>query len=112
MQWDSDLYSIEDSGGDDGYFLNHSCDSNLWFRDAFTLVARRDVEEKEELTLDYALFEADPTAVAIAECRCGSPRCRHRVAGMDWQLPEVQQAYADHFSPLLNRRIAERSVSG
>ena len=30
MQWDVDLFSIEDRGSDEGYFLNHSCDSNLW----------------------------------------------------------------------------------
>lgn len=38
MQWDIDLFSIEERGSDEGYFLNHSCDPNLWFKDAFTLI--------------------------------------------------------------------------
>jgi hypothetical protein len=32
MQWDDDLFSIEEKGADDGDFLNHSCDSNLGSR--------------------------------------------------------------------------------
>ena len=64
-QWDDDLYSIEDRGADDGYFLNHSCDSNLWFKGAFTLLARRGAEPGEELTIDYALFEADEAFRAL-----------------------------------------------
>lgn len=34
MQWDTDLFSIEEKGADD---LNHSCDSTLWPEGAFTL---------------------------------------------------------------------------
>jgi uncharacterized protein len=37
----------------DGGSLNHSCDSNLWMADEVTLVARRDIAEGEELTVDY-----------------------------------------------------------
>ncbi len=55
MQWDEDLFSVEDRGDDEGYFINHSCDSNLWMRRAFSLVARRDIEKGEELNADYVL---------------------------------------------------------
>ena len=64
-QWDDDPYSIEERGAGEGYFLNHSCDSNLWFEGAFTLVARRGAEPGEELTIDYALFEADEAFRAL-----------------------------------------------
>jgi uncharacterized protein len=52
-------YPVEAPAGAD-YCLNHCCDSNLWMRDAITLVTRDVVEEDEELTLDYALRETDP----------------------------------------------------
>jgi len=39
---------------------NHSCDSNLWMRDPFTLEARRDIAPGEEITVDYALQTALP----------------------------------------------------
>ncbi len=107
-QWDDDLYGIEDRGADEGYFLNHSCDSNLWFKDAFSLLARRGAEPGEELTIDYALFEADEAFRASWLCRCGTKNCRGIVSGRDWQLADVQARYVGHFSPLLEKRIARQ----
>jgi SET domain-containing protein len=82
---------------------NHSCDSNLWMRDAFTLEARRDIPPGDEVTVDYALL----TAVSDWEmtCRCASPNCRRRVRGDDWMRAELQDRYRGHFSPFLNQRI-------
>ncbi|MDP9282699.1 MAG: SET domain-containing protein-lysine N-methyltransferase [Chloroflexota bacterium] len=82
---------------------NHSCDSNLWMRDEFTLEARRDISTGEEVTVDYAL----QTAIADWKmaCDCGSPRCRKVVRGDDWMRPELQDRYRGHFSPFLNSRI-------
>jgi SET domain-containing protein len=111
MQWDDDLFSIEDKGADDGYFLNHSCDSNLGFRDAFTLVARREIEPGEEVTLDYVLFEADEAFVAEWPCTCGAAICRGTVTGQDWQRADLQARYSGCFSPLLEKRIA-RAIRG
>ena len=107
MQWDLQLFSIEDRGGDEGYFLNHSCDSNLWFKDAFTLKARRDIRPGDELTVDYALFEHEDGYVAIASCSCDSPGCRHTITGGDCRKQEVRERYSGHFSPLINRRMAD-----
>jgi SET domain-containing protein len=101
MQWDDDLYSVEEHGDDDSYFINHSCDPNIWMQDAYTLVARRDIQKGEEITADYALWEADANYVSKWECRCNSPRCRKRVTGEDWQSKELQERYNGHFSPLL-----------
>lgn len=84
---------------------NHSCDSNLWMRDEFTLEARRDITTGEEATIDYAM----QTSVADWEmaCNCGSPQCRKLVRGDDWMRPELQDRYRGHFSPFLNRRIED-----
>ena len=84
--------------------LNHSCDSNLWLRDAITLVTRDVIEEDEELTLDYALWETDPEWV-LAPCGCGSPLCRGKVTGADWRLAELQERYGERFSPVIGQRI-------
>ncbi len=106
MQLDDDLYSIEERGSDDTYFMNHSCDPSVWMSSAVTLVARRDILPGEELTVDYALFEADEGFVAAWECGCRSPRCRSLITGVDWTNPELQERYQGHFSPLINKRIA------
>lgn len=88
-----------------GGSLNHSCDSNLWMADEVTLVARRDIAVNDELTIDYALFTAQPDWKLEHPCKCGAPVCRQTVTGNDWRLPDVQQRYFPHFSPFLNRRI-------
>lgn len=110
MQWDDELFSIEARGGDPGYFLNHSCDPTLWFGDAVTLRASREVPTGEELTLDYALFQEHEEFVAPWRCRCGTTRCRGVVTGRDSMLPDLQSRYAGFFTPLLNKRIAARST--
>ena len=84
-------------------FGNHSCDSNLWMADEVTVVARRRIEAGEEVTVDYALHTADtPWSMA---CRCVAPACRGVVTSDDWRRRDVQERYAGHFSPFLNRRI-------
>jgi hypothetical protein len=82
---------------------NHSCDSNLWMRDEYTLEARRDIASGEEVTVDYALQTSIPEWEMA--CQCGSPLCRKVLHGDDWMRPELQARYRGHFSPFLNRRI-------
>ena len=89
MELDDGLYSVEEPGEDPTYFMNHSCDPNIWMADAITLVARRGIVPDEELTADYAVFEASEDFTSDWECLCGSLSCRQRVTGRDWRLPEV-----------------------
>lgn len=105
MQWDDNLFSVENRGDDIGYFINHSCDSNTWMKDAFTLVAKTDIEIGSEITADYSLWEANENYISKWGCKCGASVCRKRVTGKDWMLPEIQARYKNHFSPLLNKRI-------
>ncbi len=105
MQFDDDLFTIEDRGDDLGYFINHSCDSNIWMSDISTLIAKRDIKIGEELTVDYALFEADENHISKWECKCGASVCRKRITGKDYRLPELQERYKDHFLPFINKKI-------
>ena len=91
---------------DDGptNFGNHSRDSNLWMDDAVTVSARRDIAPGDGLTIDYALQTADLSW--SMRCTCGSPVCCVSITNEDWHRPELQQRYAGHFSPFINRRIA------
>ncbi len=104
---DDDLYLADpaDAAPQPDYPLNHACDPNLWLQDAVTLVARRAIAPGEELTADYALWLDDPTWV-LQPCRCGSALCRGRITALDWRLPALQQRYRGHFTPWLNRKIA------
>jgi hypothetical protein len=111
MQWDENLFTSEERGDDETYFINHSCDSNTWMKDAFTLTACREIFCNEEITIDYALFEADENYVSKWKCSCGSNDCRGQVTGKDWQQPNLQKKYHGHFSPLINKRITDNLVS-
>ncbi len=87
---------------DPSQFGNHACDPNLWMSDAVTIVARRPINQDEELTIDYALMTVVPWQM---ECHCSAPACRTTITGDDWQSPELQSRYQDHFSPFINERI-------
>lgn len=109
MQWDDDLFSIENIGDDVGYFINHSCNSNTWMADAYTLVAKKDIKAGEEINADYSLWEANEDYVSKWECKCGFLDCRRRITGKDWRSQILQEKYRDHFSPLINKRIKNLS---
>ncbi len=105
MHWDDDLFSVENRGDDDTYFINHSCDPNVWMHDAFIVMARRDIQPGEEIVADYALFEGDKGFVGKWACRCASPKCRKIITGRDWERADLRREYRGHFSPLINKRI-------
>ena len=108
---DADLYLADplDALLADEYPLNHSCDPNAWMRDAITLIARQSIVADEEVTADYALwlFEQE---WKLDPCLCGSSLCRGRVTDRDWKLPDLQNRYAGHFTPYLNRLIKNLST--
>lgn len=106
MHLDVDLYSVETRGEDPSYFMNHSCDPNVWMKDATALVSRRAISPGEELTADYALWEGEDF-VSAWECHCGSVLCRHKITGQDWKIQGLQEKYKGHFSPLINKFIAQ-----
>ena len=89
--------------------VNHSCDPNLGWSDAQTLVAVRDIAAGEELTVDYATAIDDPAFVMM--CHCGTLRCRQVVEGTDWQIPQLQRRYAGRWAPALQTRV-ERGGGG
>jgi hypothetical protein len=92
-----------DEPTEDSEFMNHSCNPNLWMKDAVTLEARRNIRKGEELTADYVMWADDYESEW--DCKCGTKYCRQRISGKDWQLPELQKRYKGHFSPFINKRI-------
>jgi hypothetical protein len=91
------------------FFENHSCDPTTWFVDDITMTARRDIQPGEEITYDYSTTESyiDPEMETVV-CRCGSPLCRGRMVGDDWQRPELQERYSTHWMSYLSAKILSR----
>jgi len=94
-------------------YQNHSCDPNTWWYDDFTLIARRDIKESDEVTFDYGTCESIPNP-EMPQCFCGSPLCRGEVRVDDYLRPELQERYGNHFvSYLLERqRKAKEEATG
>jgi len=89
--------------GQPNHYGNQSCDPNLWWAGAYTLVARQPIAAGDEVTSDYA------TSTGLADfamaCSCRSSLCRGIVTGDDWRRPELQALYGDHWIPALLDRI-------
>jgi len=102
IQVEDDLYLVSFNEGHADW-VNHSCDPNAWLVGQITLYARRDIQAGEEICFDYATSDSLP--LTDFDCACGSPMCRGRFTGDDWKLPELQERYAGHFMPYLQRKI-------
>lgn len=72
-----------------------------------TVVARRALGAGDEITGDYALWEAEED-YRVEVCTCGTAACRGVVRGTDWQRPELQKRYAGHFLPYIEQRFRQR----
>jgi SET domain-containing protein len=81
------------------HFGNHSCNPTTWIGGPYELVARRDLEAGEELTLDYGTISGAPGFVMA--CRCGSALCRGEVTSDDWRRPELRARYGARWVPAL-----------
>jgi uncharacterized protein len=95
---------------DDAQYMNHSCDPVTWWRDDFTMIARRDVQPGEEITYDYATTELNVPMDMI--CQCGSVLCRGRVTNQDYRRPEWQARFGNHLPTHVRNAIARAKRGG
>jgi len=87
---------------DTAIFINHSCDPNIGMDGQISYVAMRNIQEGEELCLDYAM--AMTTAYKL-HCNCGSAKCRKLISGEDWKLKELQNRYDKYFAWFIYKKI-------
>ena len=83
--------------------LNHSCDPNVILdTENLKMIARRNIEEGEELSFFYPATEWEMDAPFI--CLCGASNCIHVVAGARFlPLSTLESHY-------LNRHIREMMI--
>jgi len=89
-------------------YLNHSCDPTAWLADEVTLVARRPIKAGEEITTEFATWYDYEPGGSYSEnwsCKCGSHLCRKALSEQDWRREDLQERFAGHFSPFLEKRI-------
>ena len=91
-----------------GSQINHSCQPNLIVQGHNTWLTRRNIEQDEELTMDYSTF-TDQDKLVIEKCSCRSSRCRSQIRLDDWKKASLQEFYGDHFSPDILEKINRNS---
>ena len=64
-------------------FVNHSCSPNLGFDISGNIVAIRDIQQEDELTIDYGTFVVNFDQDFI--CNCKSSNCRKVIKKDDWK---------------------------
>jgi SET domain-containing protein len=80
-------------------FLNHSCAPNVGIRGQIVFVAMRAIRAGEELTIDYAMFGANPKPM---RCKCNAASCRGLVTAADWRRKDLRQKYRGYFAAHLS----------
>lgn len=93
--------SHSDERKDTGLF-NHSCNPNVGFLDSIRIVAIRNINVGEELTMDYATWS---NHLKPFRCNCGSKNCRRVIRPDDWKKKDLQKKYGQYFSPYLKEKI-------
>ncbi len=69
----NDVYILWDTKPEEWAPQNHSCSPNTIYH-GLNVIACKDIEKFEELTLDYASFLDEQMEAFV--CTCGSPNCR------------------------------------
>ena len=86
-------------------YINHSCNPNIGFRDAISIIAIKNIKKGEELVIDYAFWEVDPSWKLKHDCNCGNKNCRGTISGVDWKQIKSTHIHFNYLSPFLKRRI-------
>ncbi len=88
--------------GEPHCYLNHSCEPNTFYytvNKVSYLIAIRDIQEDEELTLEYSV--ANFTG-KVWNCKCGSPNCRgHHRCGFRYMSESRQMQYLPYLDPII-----------
>ncbi|MBS3141408.1 SET domain-containing protein-lysine N-methyltransferase [Candidatus Woesearchaeota archaeon] len=83
-------------------FLNHSCNPNAGIEGNIVFVAMRDINEGEEINIDYAMSDSLEYEL---KCNCGNKNCRKIISGKDWMRKDLQKRYNGYFSSYLQKKI-------
>lgn len=88
--------------------INHSCAPNVGLKDKTDVVAMRDITRDEEITIDYAITEAEPDWKMI--CQCGAQNCRQVIRSIQFLPPDLFKKYQPYI-PLFQQKVYLRHRS-
>ena len=110
MHGEDEYASAFNASNDPTFFMNHSCDANLWYTEttpgagwsSFALHARRFIAKGCELTYDYSTTETGGSFHAGTKCACGAASCRGSLV-LGYRDPAWVKEYKNRVSPHVAR---------
>lgn len=85
-------------------YLNHSCNPTCGFGGEIVIVAMRDLDVGDEITIDYAMCITSGK-IHNMQCLCKSKDCRKKITSNDWKNKELQKRYKGFFEPYIQKKI-------
>jgi hypothetical protein len=92
---------------EDAAMLNHCCSANTGVKGQILLVAIKDIEPGEQVTLDFSTVLFHPKGVKPyrLKCLCGDKECRGIITDNDWKKKAIQVKYKGHFPLHIQEKI-------
>lgn len=84
-----------------GKYLNHSCEPTCGIRNRTEVVAMRELNKDDEITIDYAMIVHDYDQKRLQQdikCLCSTPNCRGRFGSYKHLSDELKQKYSGYIS--------------
>lgn len=90
-------------------YLNHSCDPNCGFNGQLSVVAMRNIEKGEQITMDYSMCLSLNKFLNM-KCMCNSDKCRGIIRGGDWKIKKLQLLYDGYYQPYIQNKINKQKM--
>lgn len=90
-----------------GIFTNHSCNPNGGIKGSVTIVALRNINEGEEITIDYSTTEIDK--LWHMKCSCGEKNCRKEIRSIQSLPKKIISRYMPYI-PTYFKKIYDRET--
>ncbi|HLD12179.1 MAG TPA: SET domain-containing protein-lysine N-methyltransferase [Candidatus Nanoarchaeia archaeon] len=94
---------LQPSHGSPGRYVNHSCSPNAGIVGVKRVIAMRRISSGEEITIDYATTDDDPSWVM--HCKCGVPLCRKIIRGIQFLPKPLRKKYSCFVSRALKKYV-------
>ena len=85
-------------------YVNHSCNPNIGLKqieNTFMVIALRNIEAEEELTIDYSITENNPYWQLQESCACQTQNCRKIIRAACTLPPALFEKYQQYMLPFM-----------
>jgi SET domain-containing protein len=112
---DDDIYAMpvtfmEEKNNDECAYFNHSCNPNCGYEDgalADSVIAHRDIQPGEELTIHYGYLETESSLIFGLQCKCDSINCVGRITFDFYRDDDFVEKCFDCMTDYLRQKVRD-----